>query len=66
MAEEETQQKAVSVKLDQDLYERLRDVAKENDRTITGELRRAIRVYLTTNGPRSSHGPSGPASPSSR
>ena len=40
----------VSVRVDEDLLDALRQLAKENDRTITGELRRAMKTYLGLNG----------------
>jgi predicted transcriptional regulator len=36
----------VSVKLERELWDAMRNLAHENDRTLTAELRRAIRAHL--------------------
>jgi predicted transcriptional regulator len=40
----------VSFRVPMDLWRAMRELASENDRTLTAELRRALRAHLAANG----------------
>lgn len=45
---ERTDYVQISARIPSDLYAELEQAAQREDRTVSAELRRAIRIYLTT------------------
>lgn len=50
MAEHHRKQKAqLTVRVPDDVWNRLKSLAEKNDRNVTQEVRRAVRLYLENN-----------------